>query len=141
MATGYNGVLSPAAATPWLGGEAANDKRPPDLEARTAGSTRGKLRGERQRKRTRGGAAGELSYRRGRRLCGRRKLVNAALFLSRSEARAPRPGQCRWRPEGHRYPKKTLKERLRYVPDSALAIFFRHRLTDDHGHHGRRSIS
>jgi hypothetical protein len=38
------------------------------------------------------------------------------------EARAPRPGQCRWRPEGHRYPQKTLKERLCYKPDVALAI-------------------
>jgi hypothetical protein len=38
------------------------------------------------------------------------------------EARAPRPRQCRWRPEGHRYPQKTLKERLRYKPDVALAV-------------------
>ena len=42
--------------------------------------------------------------------------------LEGSEARAPRPGQCRWRPEGRRYPERSLKERLRYVPDSALVI-------------------
>ena len=41
--------------------------------------------------------------------------------LEDSEARAPRPGQCRWRPEGLRY-AKTLKEKLRYVPDYANAI-------------------
>ena len=39
-----------------------------------------------------------------------------------SEARAPRLGQCRWRPEGRRYPERSLKERLRYVPDSALVV-------------------
>uniref|UniRef100_A0A0E0C2F4 Uncharacterized protein n=1 Tax=Oryza meridionalis TaxID=40149 RepID=A0A0E0C2F4_9ORYZ len=55
---------SRAAATPWFGGEAANDERPPDLDARTAGSARSKLHGERQRKRARGDAAGELSCRR-----------------------------------------------------------------------------
>jgi hypothetical protein len=38
------------------------------------------------------------------------------------EARAPRPGQCRWRPQGHRHPLKTFKERLRYRPDVALAV-------------------
>ena len=32
--------------------------------------------------------------------------------------RVPRPGQCWWRPEGRRYPERTLKERLRYVPDT-----------------------
>ncbi|CAN6381670.1 unnamed protein product [Urochloa humidicola] len=37
---------------------------------------------------------------------------------------APRPGQYRWRPEGRRHREKTLKERLRYIPDSALAIDF-----------------
>ena len=42
--------------------------------------------------------------------------------LEGSEARAPRPGQCRWRPEGRRYPERSLKERLRYVPDSALVV-------------------
>ena len=36
--------------------------------------------------------------------------------LEGSEARAPRPGQCRWRPEGRRYPEKSLKERLRFIP-------------------------
>ncbi|CAN6275248.1 unnamed protein product [Urochloa humidicola] len=45
-------------------------------------------------------------------------------MLEDSEARAPRPGQCRWRPEGRRHREKTLKERLCYVPDSALAIDF-----------------
>ena len=42
--------------------------------------------------------------------------------LEGSEARAPRPGQCRWRPEGRRYPERSLKERLRYIPDSALVV-------------------
>ena len=37
--------------------------------------------------------------------------------LEGSEARAPRPGQCRWRPEGRRYPEKSLKECLRFIPD------------------------
>ena len=46
-----------------VGGEAANDEQPPDLDARTTGSTRGKLHGERQCKRARGDAAGELSCR------------------------------------------------------------------------------
>ena len=36
--------------------------------------------------------------------------------------RVPRPGQCRWRPEGRRYPERTLKERLRYVPDTVHAV-------------------
>uniref|UniRef100_A0A0D9X2A5 Uncharacterized protein n=1 Tax=Leersia perrieri TaxID=77586 RepID=A0A0D9X2A5_9ORYZ len=41
------------------------------------------------------------------------------------EVRAPRPGQCRWRPEGRRYPERTLKDRLRYTnPDIALAVEF-----------------
>jgi hypothetical protein len=38
------------------------------------------------------------------------------------EARVARRGQCRWCPEGHRYPQKTLKERLRYKPDVAPAV-------------------
>ena len=42
--------------------------------------------------------------------------------LEGSEARAPRPRQCRWRPEGRRYPERSLKERLRYIPDSALVV-------------------
>ena len=37
--------------------------------------------------------------------------------LEGSEARAPPPGQCRWRPEGRRYTARTLKEHLRYIPD------------------------
>ena len=45
-------------------------------------------------------------------------------MLEGLEARRPRLGQCRWRPEGYRYPKKTLKERLCYVPEEALAITF-----------------
>ncbi|KAF8749605.1 hypothetical protein HU200_012623 [Digitaria exilis] len=33
-------------------------------------------------------------------------------------------GQCRWHPEGRRYPAKSLKERLRYIPDAVHAIDF-----------------
>nr|CAB3465924.1 unnamed protein product [Digitaria exilis] len=39
--------------------------------------------------------------------------------LEGSEARVPHHGQCRWRPA-----VKTLKERLRYIPDSFHAIDF-----------------
>ena len=42
--------------------------------------------------------------------------------LEGSEARAPRPGQCRWRPEGHRYHEKSLKERLRFIPDAVNTV-------------------
>ncbi|GJN34157.1 hypothetical protein PR202_gb22800 [Eleusine coracana subsp. coracana] len=37
---------------------------------------------------------------------------------------ASSPRQTRYCPKGFRYPKKTLKEHLRYVPDSALVIDF-----------------
>jgi hypothetical protein len=50
------------------------------------------------------------------------KFHRSLRALEGLEARAPRPGQCRWRPEGRRYPRKTLKERLRYKPDVALAV-------------------
>ena len=43
-------------------------------------------------------------------------------MLEGSEARAPRPGQCRWRPEGRRYPEKSLKERLRFIPDAVNTV-------------------
>ena len=36
--------------------------------------------------------------------------------------RAPPLGQCRWRPEGRCYPKRTLKECLRYIPNAVHAI-------------------
>ena len=36
--------------------------------------------------------------------------------------RVPRPGQCWWRPEGRRYTARTLKERLRYIPDAVNTI-------------------
>jgi len=42
--------------------------------------------------------------------------------LEGSEARAPPPGQCRWRPEGRRYPEKSLKERLRFIPDAVNTV-------------------
>ena len=42
--------------------------------------------------------------------------------LEGSEARAPPPGQCRWRPEGRRYPERMLKERLCYIPDVVHSI-------------------
>jgi hypothetical protein len=43
--------------------------------------------------------------------------------LEGSEARARPQGQCRWRPEGLLYPKKTLKEHISYTdPDVTLAI-------------------
>ena len=39
-----------------------------------------------------------------------------------SETRAPPPGQCRWRPEGRRYTARTLKERLRFIPDAVNTV-------------------
>ena len=36
--------------------------------------------------------------------------------------RAPALGQCRWRPDGRRYPERTLKEHLRYIPNAVHAI-------------------
>ena len=39
-----------------------------------------------------------------------------------SEARAPPPGQCRWRLEGRRYTARTLKEWLRYIPDAVNTV-------------------
>ena len=42
--------------------------------------------------------------------------------LEVSETRAPPPGQCRWRPEGRRYTARTLKERLRFIPDAVNTI-------------------
>ena len=42
--------------------------------------------------------------------------------LEGSEARAPPPGQCRWRPEGRRYTARTLKERLRYILDAVNTV-------------------
>ena len=47
------------------------------------------------------------------------RLIRA---LEGSEARAPPPGQCRWRPEGRRYTARTLKERLRYIPDAVNTV-------------------
>ena len=43
--------------------------------------------------------------------------------LEGSEARVPPPGQCRWRPEGRRYTARTLKERLRYIPDAVNTVY------------------
>ena len=36
--------------------------------------------------------------------------------------RAPPLGQCQWRPEGRRYTARTLKERLRYIPDAVNTV-------------------
>ncbi|GJN04445.1 hypothetical protein PR202_ga21995 [Eleusine coracana subsp. coracana] len=68
----------------------------------------------------------EMGYKRRCRLPGRPtirfhpKLIVRA--LEATEARHPHPRQCRYCPEGHRYPLRTLKEKLRYVPDNALIM-------------------